>query len=169
MRDDALIAFRRRPVALINDKVRDRLHCLAAVRAPERLDAAEDETARPVVALGLHHGGGKTGDLADGGKVLLYELVRVLEHKDAGVTVGFCLLPDVEACYGGLAGTRWQYENGVAVSIGLGAGRGHGFLLIVPRDHVRALPQRAQKGALPPRAEEGAAGPAGTGACGAEP
>jgi hypothetical protein len=29
--------------------VRDRLHCLAAVRAPERLDAAEDETATNVL------------------------------------------------------------------------------------------------------------------------
>lgn len=67
MRDDALVAFRCGPMALVDDEVRDRLHCLAAVRAAEGLDAAEDQMPGPVVALGLHHGGGKAGDLADGG------------------------------------------------------------------------------------------------------
>lgn len=93
----------------------------------------------------------------------------MLEHQDAGIAVGFRLLANVEACNGGLTGTRWQYENGVAVSVGLGAGRRHGLLLIVPGNHVPALSQRAQKGALPPGAVGGAVGPAGGGAGGAEP
>nr|WP_297857087.1 hypothetical protein [Elioraea sp.] len=129
--------------------MRDLPHAGAPRGARQRLHAPEDDLAGPVVALGLHHRGGEAGDPADRGPVLLDQLVRVLQHQEAGAGLGRRLLADVEAGDGGLAGADGQRDQRVAVRRGLGAGGGDRRPLVVARDHRGPPAQRAQKGALP--------------------
>ena len=78
---------------------------------------------------------------------MIDQLIGVLEDENAVLTAMFEFLADAKTGDGRLARTGRQHEKRVAVGGEPVTSSGHSRLLVVARNHVPALPQRAQNGA----------------------